>query len=166
MEFINIFTGRALESFGILPRQWSHAYGIFTAPLIHGGLWHLLGNSIPLAILAFLVHQTRNLLAVTFIVWLGSGLIVWLVGRHAYHIGASGLVLGYWGFLLANGWINHSIKNILLSFVALFIYGGLFFSLIDFRGFISFEGHLAGFICGIIAAYLVKENSKSSGESL
>ncbi len=166
VEFINIFTGRALENYGLLPRSIHQAYGIITAPFIHGGVWHLLGNSIPLAVLAFLVLQTRRLLGVTLFVMLVGGALVWLFGRHAMHIGASGLVLGYWGYLIANGWINRSVKNIALSIFALFIYGGLFFSLIDFRGFVSFEGHIAGFVSGIIAAYLFKEQTKPLGESL
>ncbi len=166
IELMNTLSGRALSDFGIIPRDLVHSYGILTAPLIHHNLWHLIGNSIPLFFLGLLVHQTRQLFAVTVVVYLGSGILVWLMGRHAVHIGASGVVLGYWGFLLANGWINHSIKNILLSLITLVFYGGLIFSLLDFRSFISFESHIAGFVCGIFAAYLLKNNLSHAQENL
>ncbi|MGX5203309.1 rhomboid family intramembrane serine protease [Aliikangiella sp. IMCC44632] len=156
IELLNILTDRALNSFGLYPRRLDHWYGIFFAPLLHHDIAHIVGNSIPLFVLGVLVYQTGKFWQVTAMVFLASGVIVWLIGRPAFHIGASGVVLGYWGFLIANGLVNRSVRNLLLSIVTLLAYGGMLFSLMDFRQFISYESHIAGFICGVIAANRLK----------
>ncbi len=162
IEIFNQFTNRSLNSFGVIPRNVDHAWGILTAPLIHHNLAHIIGNSIPLFILGILVFQSRQLIKVTAIVYIGSGILVWVFGRSAIHIGASSVVLGYWGFLLANAWFNRSLVNILLAVITILVYGGMIFSLLDFRQFISFESHIAGFLCGIVAAYSLKHRRLST----
>jgi len=162
IELINVFSGRALNQFGLLPRSVEHLYGVVTFPILHQNVWHLIGNSLPLAVLAFLVHQTKHLFASTVIIILVSGVTVWFIGRDAYHIGASGLVLGYWGFLIAHGIRHRSFKTIALSVITVIFYGGLVFSLLDFRYFISFEGHIAGFLSGLLAAWMLPDKSNST----
>ena len=162
IEVANIILDRSLLQFGLMPRDLGQWYGIITFPLLHGGIVHLLSNSIPLLILGFLVHQTRELLTVTLFVIFTTGILVWLFGREALHVGASGLVMGYWGYLLSYGYFRRSMQSIIISLLTLIFYGGMVFSLLDFRQHISFEGHIFGFISGVLCAWvLVKTNHKA-----
>ncbi|MCO7225186.1 rhomboid family intramembrane serine protease [Pleionea sp. CnH1-48] len=160
IEIINQVTGGSLRTYGLIPRHIDRLYGIFTAPILHGGLAHLLGNTIPLLVLGFLVSQTRSLLFVSLFVVIAGGLMVWFFGRANIHIGASGLIMGYWGFLLSYGWFTRSIRGILISIFTLLFYGGLIFTLLDFREHISFEGHIAGFISGVLCAWTLTKFMK------
>ena len=95
-----------LNYLGILPRHWLGLPGIVLSPLLHGDFNHLFFNSVPLLILANFVLTLgfHTFLIVTSIIVLLSGMAVWCFGRKAIHIGASGLVMGYWGFLLINAY--------------------------------------------------------------
>ena len=94
------------------------------------------------------------------VIVLGSGLGIWLVGRPAYHVGASALIFGYFGYLLANGLIKREVKSILLALVAVAAYGGLFWGLLPTVSYVSWEGHVCGFAAGILAARLEKRKRK------
>ena len=83
-----------------------------------------------------------------------GGLGVWAFARPAYHIGASGLIFGYFGFLVAIGLYERSISSLVIASVTLFFYGGLILGILPTDSFISWEGHLFGLCAGIIAARL------------
>ena len=152
IEIVNYFLGHSINRFGLIPREPYSLYGIATMHFLHSSFNHLISNSAPLLILGFLVAVNRKIVKVTISIALLTGVSVWVAGRQGVHVGASGLVMGYFGYLLSAAFFQKSIKGILLTLLTVIIYGGLVASLLDFRGWVSFEGHLFGFISGILSA--------------
>lgn len=147
-----------LDRFGIRPRDTTGLVGVLFAPLLHGGLAHLLANTVPLVVLGWLVMVRRlgDFFAVTAIVWLLGGLGVWLFAPpRTVHIGASGLIFGYLGFLLLRGYFERSFTAILLSVVVGLLYGSTIWGVLPSRPGISWQGHLFGILAGILAARLL-----------
>ena len=156
VEIGNLLTGHALVSWGILPRSLSGLIGIPLAPLIHGGLWHTLSNTVPLALLGTLTLASgrKRFWQTTIAIALLSGALVWLFAREAYHVGASSLVFGYFGAILARAFTERSLSSMAIAFATLVIYGGLLWGLLPLRNHISFEGHLFGFVAGIAVVWI------------
>ncbi|MBN2722896.1 MAG: rhomboid family intramembrane serine protease [Deltaproteobacteria bacterium] len=152
---------RDIKSFGILPRQIPGLIGVLVAPFIHGNLFHLVGNSVLLALSMFLVFllYPRKAWELSFTVVFIGGLLVWLVARKGLHIGASGVIFGYIGFLVAAGLTGKRIVPFLLSLIILFLYGGtLLTGLMPTEG-ISWEGHLAGALSGMNYAWFTRKKN-------
>ncbi|MEE8057694.1 MAG: rhomboid family intramembrane serine protease [Pseudomonadales bacterium] len=145
-----------LHQYGILPRTLSGLLQIPLAPFIHGNLLHLIANSLPLFGLGFLIQLKQRALfwELTAITIILAGLGTWLIGSQAYHIGASGLVLGLWAFILADAYYRRSIKAILIAVITLVLYGGLLLTVFDLRPSISWAGHMSGIAAGIVIAWL------------
>lgn len=139
-----------LESYGLLPRTGSGLTGIVTMPFLHNDWKHLLNNSWPLLILLnILANTTRNFWQVITTIVIGSGILLWLFGRSALHIGASGLVFGLIGFLLVAGLRNKQSVALMGSAAVFTLYGGVIFSGISpFQTTVSWEGHLFGLLVG------------------
>ena len=156
VEIGNLLTGHALVSWGILPRSLSGLIGIPLAPLIHGGLWHTLSNTVPLALLGTLTLASgrKRFWQTTIAIALLSGTLVWLFARGAYHVGASSLVFGYFGAILARAFTERSLSSMAIAFATLVVYGGLLWGLLPLRNHISFEGHLFGFVAGIAVVWI------------
>ena len=154
IEVINLFTGRMLGSLGVIPRVPHTLPYIFSAPFVHGNLAHLASNLIPLMILMWLTMQwgRRTFWLVTLTTLVISGLAVWIFGRHAIHIGASGMVYGYFGFLVLAGFMSKKITYILVSLAVAFTYGSMVFGVLPGRPFVSFEYHLFGMLAGLACA--------------
>ncbi|KXI28534.1 rhomboid family intramembrane serine protease [Paraglaciecola hydrolytica] len=156
IEVINLFSGRMLNQLGNIPRYVPGLKGIILGPFIHGSLQHFLSNLIPVAIFTYLMLQyglRRYLLVSLWIIILG-GILVWLFGRSASHIGASGLIYGYFGYLVLAGFLSKSFKLLIISLLVAFFYGGLIFGVMPTSPFVSWESHLFGFAAGLIAAKL------------
>lgn len=152
--------------FGILPRTLSGSVGIFTAPLIHGDVYHLISNTLPLTILGvgLFYFYDKIALNVVLLIYLMTGFWVWVAAREAYHIGASGLVYGMLTFLLFSGFIRRDSSTLAISFVVLFLYGGTFFAgIVPEDSSISWESHLMGAIAGIFCAFYFK-NFKTAAQ--
>lgn len=148
-----------LGQFGILPRTLSGSIGIFTAPFIHGDIYHLMSNSLPLLILGIGLFYFYDKIAtgVILIIYLMTGFWVWIAARDAYHIGASGVVYGMLTFLLFSGFIRRDSKTLAISFIVLFLYGGSFFAgIVPEDSAISWESHLMGAVAGIFCAVYFK----------
>src|SRR6185503_12251495 len=147
---LNLDFGR----FGIFPRTFSGLAGIIFSPLIHGGWEHLASNTIPLLVLGFLmIYFYRNVAyRVVFLIWLMDGIGVWLIGRGAYHIGASGVVYGMASFLFFSGILRKSRELLALSLAVVFIYGSMIWGMFPYVMDISWEAHLVGFLSGILFA--------------
>jgi membrane associated rhomboid family serine protease len=162
LELVDFFLGGALNSYGILPREIIGLRGILFAPFLHGGLPHLIANTIPFLTLGWFVmlQETSDFFIVTGITMLVSGLGVWLFGSPGVHIGASGLIFGYLGFLLLRGYFERNIPSILLSLIVGFLYGGALWGVLPTVPGISWEGHLFGFIGGGIAARFLARRKK------
>ena len=148
-------TGGALLSLGVIPRTLIGLRGILFAPFLHGSMPHLLTNMIPFALMGWFVmlRDSRHFVPVTAAAMLGSGLMAWLLGTAgSVHVGASGVVFGYFGFLLLSGWYARSIGALILSIVVMFLFGGLIFGVMPGQVGISWQAHLGGFIGGVLAA--------------
>lgn len=159
-------SGTELTWLGVLPRNFFGLIGIFTGPLIHSGLIHLLSNSFPLVLLSgfiLFLHRPVAVQVFTF-VYIASGLFTWFIGREAYHVGASGVVYGLAGYLLFNGLLRRDRAGLAVSLAILFLYGGLFYGLFPAEERISWEGHLGGLLAGIGAALLYGESAASTKE--
>jgi len=150
-----------LEQQGIAPRKISGLDGILWSPFLHGGFGHLIGNSIPFALLSGLALArgfTRYLSASAIIIVLG-GLLVWLfaIGNNEVHIGASGWIFGLFGYVVANAWFERRIRSIVAAVVAIVLYGStILFGFLPSPG-LSWEGHLFGFIAGVVAGRVLAQ---------
>jgi membrane associated rhomboid family serine protease len=156
IEIINLFTGRMLSQLGTIPRYVPGLKGIILGPFVHGSLQHYFSNIIPLCIFTYLLLQygLKRYLQVTLWIMVTSGLLVWLFARPATHIGVSGVVYGYFGYLVLAGFLSGKFKLIIISVLVAFFYGGLIFGILPSSPFVSWESHLFGFIAGLVAAKL------------
>lgn len=152
-----LFGGRLIV-FGIHPLDLSSLWGIFTSPLLHADFSHLMSNTVPGAIFAFLIGYSghRVFWEVTAIVVILGGLGVWLFGGiGTNHIGASGLVYGWLAYLLVRGFFNRSLSEIGLGVTLGFIYSGLIFGLLPGTPGMSWQAHLFGAVGGLLAGMFI-----------
>ena len=158
VELVNVLMGHGLAVYGIVPRKVIGLRGIPLSPFLHGSIQHTLSNTVPLLVLGgFIAFQGRGaLLRVSALVIAVGGAGVWVAGRPAIHIGASGLVFGLFGYLVARGWYNRSIVSVLVALAVIVLYWGMLFGVLPTAGFVSWEGHLFGLIAGILAARLAR----------
>jgi membrane associated rhomboid family serine protease len=156
VQIINSSMHYRLNIFGIYPRHPWGLIGIFTSPALHGSYEHLIFNCFPLFILGelmFVFGQSVFLVASILIIII-SGSLTWLFGRRALHVGASGVIMGYWSYLLIAGYHQRSIITIGLAVICLYYFAGFIGSMIPGQKKVSWEGHLFGFLAGIAANYL------------
>lgn len=157
-----VFNDR-LDSFGIIPHDFVGLRGILFAPFLHGGFPHLIANTVPFLVLGWFVmlQETSDFLIVTALTMLVGGLGVWLFATPgSVHIGASILIFGYLGFLLFRGYFQRNIPSILLSLIVGFLYGGAIWGVLPNQPGISWQGHLFGFLGGVLAAKLIATEKK------
>ena len=144
---------------GILPRTLSGTMGIFTAPLVHGDVLHLISNTFPLLLLGISVFYFYHRIAMEVFSWIYflSGFWVWMAARDAYHIGASGLVYGLVGFLFFSGLFRRDTKSLSISLIVIFLYGGMLQGLFPTDGRISWESHILGALAGAFCAFFYRD---------
>ncbi len=151
--------GGALDMLGIRPRTLGGLRGILLAPFLHGGFAHLAANTVPLVILGWMVmmRETKDIFVVSAVTAVIGGLGIWLFGgAGSVHIGASILIFGYLGYLLFRGWFDRSVASMVGSIAVAVLYGGLVFGVLPGQPGISWEGHLFGFVGGVLAARLLR----------
>ena len=154
-----IFRG-ALDRFGVRPRSISGLWGILFGPFLHVGFGHVLANTIPFLVLGWfvMIRRLRDFVLVTAIAAAVSGLGIWLIGpSRSIHLGASGLVFGYFGFLLLRGYYERRLSSILWSIAVVALYGGMLWGVLPQQAGVSWQAHLFGFIGGGLAAYLLAD---------
>lgn len=147
-----------LDQRGIVPRSWGGIVGILWAPFLHGGFGHLLANTIPFLVLGWFIalEGVRRWLLVTVFVLVLGGAATWLLARPAVHIGASGLIFGYAGFLLVAGFVEKSVKGIAVAIVTGFFFGGMVLrGITPVSSWVSWESHVFGLAAGVLAAFVI-----------
>lgn len=154
----NALFGGNLVYFGIHPLDASALPHIFTAPLLHGGLSHIVSNSIPGAVFCFLIGYSgsRVFWEVTLIAAVVGGLGTWFFGGvGTNHIGASGLVYGWLVYLVVRGFFNRSLAQITLGVLLGFFYSGLIWGVLPGTPGVSWQAHLFGAIGGLVAGMMI-----------
>ena len=147
--------GASVAGVGIVPRTWEGLWNIPIAPFIHGDLDHIVSNTIPLLILGALILM-RGVIEFVFVVFVTtfvSGFGTWLFGTgNAQHIGASGIVFGFFGYLVFRIAFDRKISTGLIALaVAIGYSSAMMYSLIP-EEHISWSAHFFGFIGGFVAA--------------
>ena len=158
IELANSLMNNALNNLGIRPRNILGLQGIVFAPFLHGSWRHLISNTFPLVILSWLImaRDRSEWIAVTVLTAIASGMGTWLFGGAAtVHIGASGVVFGYFGFLVARAYFERSMGSIAISLLVLALFGGMIWGILPVRVGISWEGHLFGLLGGIATAWTI-----------
>ncbi len=159
-------SGGTLLLLGVIPRTAIGLRGIVFAPFLHASLHHLLANSIPFAVLGWLVmlRDSRHFVPVTAVAMLSSGMMAWLLGAPgSVHIGASGVIFGYLGFLMLSGWYARSVGSIILSIIVTVLWGGLILGVMPGAAGISWQAHLGGFLGGALAARAYRTPRQCAG---
>ena len=156
VHLINYLLKYRLNYLGIYPRHPLGIFGIVFSPFLHGNAAHLIVNSIMLAVLMTLVLMggRPTFYCASAMIILISGGLTWLFARPGLHIGASSLIMGYWGYLIVNSYQHPSLLTIIIAIVCLYYFGGMFMNLFPRDKKVSWEGHVSGFIAGIVTSFL------------
>lgn len=155
VKLIEILTHNSFVRGGIFPRDWTGLHGILLSPFIHSGFSHLISNSVPFFILLFtLVYFYRRYsYRIFWQIYFISGICVWLIGREAWHIGASGVVYGLAAFHFTSGVIRNDVRLLTMSVIVVFLYGSMVWGLFPINPDISWESHLWGSVAGLVLAF-------------
>ena len=162
VEVVNVISGYALNDlFGLLPRSLGGLDGILFMPFLHGSLSHTVGNSVPLLILGGLLSATaqRLVLPASIIIVALGGLGVWLFGATALHVGTSGLIFGWFCFLLTRGVMERQLVPLLAATGVAFLYGTMLWGVLPGQPGVSWEAHLFGAAAGIFAGYALRNRA-------
>lgn len=156
VNIVNWMLGAPLNLLGIYPRSVFGLIGIIFAPILHGNFNHLFFNSIPFFVLGMFILMLgqKLFIAVTFLIALLQGFLVWLFGRKYLHIGASGVISGYFGFVLGLAYFSPNVMSLVLAIITLYYFGSIIFGIIPTSELISWESHLAGLLAGIAIVYV------------
>jgi membrane associated rhomboid family serine protease len=160
IEVINSLDANRLDRDGIWPRNVEHLWGILTAPFLHASFGHLLSNTVPFLFMGLIIalRGAARLALITLIVIVVGGLGTWVTAPSgSITVGASGVVFGYAAYLLARGFFDRSLRELLVGAVVLVLWGGiLLISLVPEPG-VSWRGHLFGAVGGVVAAWWLSE---------
>ncbi|WP_350287154.1 rhomboid family intramembrane serine protease [uncultured Croceitalea sp.] len=150
--------GVSFNEYGIYPRTLLGLRGVLFSPFIHASVEHLYNNTIPLAVLTLVLvfFYRSKALSVFFLGLVFSGLLTWIIARQSYHIGASGIIYVLASFVFFKGVFTKYYRLIALSLAIVFIYGSMLWYIFPVEEGISWEGHLSGFITGLLLAKFLK----------
>ena len=155
---IDSFLGLELGRFGLRPRHIDGLIGVFTAPLLHSGARHLFSNTLPLLIslTTILYLYPRSAMRAIPIIWIGSGILAWFIGRSSLHFGASGFVYGLLAFVFISGLLRMDMRSVGVSIMVWFLYGSMIWGVLPIRPHMSWELHLSGAILGVALAIVYR----------
>ena len=157
---IELIFNLSFVEYGIIPWDTNKLINVFSFPFIHADFSHLINNTYPILILggiiSFAYKSIKN--RIFLLSYLLSGIILWFIGDpNKIVIGASGIVYAFASFILISAFIKQNPKLSFLSFLVIFLYGSIFWGMLPMPNQVSWEGHLAGFIAGIIIAIIFRK---------
>ena len=165
VELADVILPGDLDQGGIHSRELSGLDGVVFAPLLHAGWSHLFANTVPVLVLSFLAMAAGlgRFALVTAIIWVVSGLGVWLIGpANSVTVGASGLAFGWLAYLLVRGIFNRAAGQILVAVVLLGVWSGMLAGLLPGTPGVSWQGHVFGALAGVLAAWLTTRRSRKA----
>lgn len=166
IEVVDTVAGNSLDQWGIHPRDGGEAVrGIALAPLLHGGWEHLAANTVPALILGFvgLVAGAGRFLLATALIWLVSGVGVWLTGgSNTVVIGLSGVLFGWMAYLVVRGVFTRKPLDLVVGVTLMVLYGGMLWGVLPGQPGVSWQAHLWGAVGGVLAAVLLGRRARSS----
>ena len=154
VKIIELQFNLSFINYGVLPKTFNGLKGILFSPFIHKDLSHLINNSYPILILGGFLFFSYRKIAIQIFAWLFfiSGFWLWIIGRESFHIGASGIIYALASFLFFSGVIRKNPSLSALSLIIVFLYGSMLWGIMPNNASISWEGHLSGFLAGILIA--------------
>ena len=157
--WVEVKFGYNFNKYGIYPRSLKGLRGILFSPFIHGDIKHLYHNSIPLFVLLFSLYYFYRKIAFKVFVYgtLFAGFLTWIIARESFHIGASGIIYMLFSFIFFSGIIRKNYRLIAVSLMVIFLYGSMVWYLLPVKEDISWEGHVSGFIVGILFAFYFRK---------
>ena len=158
IKFYEWNSGSSFANYGVFPRTVSGLKGIIASPFIHGDFKHLISNSIPLLILSAALFYFYKRLAFRGFFWVYflGGFWLWLGGRYAFHIGASGVVYGLTTFIFLSGVLRRDTRLMAISLLVVFLYGGMVWGIFPLIREVSWEAHLFGALAGLLLAVVYR----------
>ena len=159
----SVFLGSRLQSGGIQPRSVDGLDGIVWSPFLHLDFAHLIANTLPFLVLGGLIaiQGLGKWIKATLLIMVIGGLLTWIFASNANHIGASGVVLGYFGYLIGAAIFERRFALLIPAAIAVFLYGGIVVSFLPRAG-VSWEGHLFGAIAGLTAARIMRPKTQTA----
>ena len=156
--WIEIHFGFNFNSYGVFPRTLNGITGVFFTHVIHSDTNHLINNSIPLFVLISSLFLFYKDIAWKVLIYgaILTGLLTWTIARPAYHIGASGVVYLLFSFISFSGIIRKHYRLVAIAMVIIFLYGSMVWYILPIKEGMSWEGHLSGFLVGLIMAFTFK----------
>ena len=156
---LDAFLGLKLNRFGLRPGSVPGLIGVVTAPLLHGSLSHIFSNSMSLVVslTAILYLYPNSSTRVIPMIWLGSGLLAWLIGRPSMHFGASGFIYGLLAYVFFSGILRRDMRSVSVSLLVGFLYGSMIWGVLPIRPHMSWELHLSGGLMGVLLAYIYRK---------
>ena len=157
--WIEVKYGYNFNKYGIYPRTLKGLRGVLFSPFIHGDIKHLYHNSIPLFVLLFSLYYFYRKIAFKVFVYgtVFTGILTWVFARESFHIGASGIIYMLFSFIFFSGIIRKNYRLIAVSLMVIFLYGSMVWYLLPVKEEISWEGHLSGFVVGVILAFYYRK---------
>ncbi|GII58132.1 rhomboid family intramembrane serine protease [Planotetraspora thailandica] len=165
LEIIDYIDNGALDRYGIIAHEPDGLPGILFAPFLHAGFAHLMANSVPLLILGFVaaIRGLGRFAAASLVIILISGAGVWLTAPpNTLTIGASGLVFGYFGYVVARGLFDRRTLDIVLGVIVAVLYYSILWGALPNDPSVSWQGHLFGLIGGVVAAWALRRRREVS----
>lgn len=152
---VGVVSKSALSRLAVVPRDAGGLVGLVTAPFVHFNFAHLAANLPPFVALGILLlrrGETGFLKTALFIV-LGQGILLWCLGRKVAHVGMSGVIFGFFGYLVSLAWFSRTTPDLLVAAGVLLYYGGMLAGVAPARNGTSWEGHLFGLVAGVATAW-------------
>lgn len=169
LELVDTLLRGTLDLLGIRPRDPDSIWSIFTAPWLHVGWEHLISNTIPFFVLGFFILSSswREWIGATVGAVLVGGLTVWLISPpNSLTLGASGIIFGWFGYLVVRGFLTGRVNQIVISVVVGLLYGGIIFGVVPSDNGVSWQGHLGGLIGGVLAAFALYRTQQKATKKL